>query len=419
MKTTAYHLFALIGLLALCTACSSDKVATHLPQLFLERASYSLAKGSVEIKVKADQAPSADITVPVHFGGTAIEGTDFTAPEKSVVIKAGETEGSLRLDRIPENIGDENKTLYVNLGTAPQGFELGLINYTSVTLLSNKGLIMTFENSSQIMSENCFCTVSLMDLNGKPYRLPAAEAFALEVDPASTAVEGVHFQFADGATAKIGRRKSAGTVALKFLKKEEGKDKIVLRLAARDGYAYGTNGTTEIKIQGPYVLTGTWAFDRIANLSYLENGWGADVSEAPKGTSDDRLIFAGASHLEYQFTPELQGDLKNYFTAPCKVTYQGEALKDLHESNAQVSFHAAILRFDAVNVHFDANKSQIRPAVAGFRILQIDGKEVLECTIDDYEPTAFFTALYDDLKTWGEEPVMKSLPLRIYFTRVK
>ncbi|BDW75363.1 hypothetical protein BFINE_11580 [Bacteroides finegoldii DSM 17565] len=47
--------------------------------------------------------------------------------------------------------------------------------------------------------------------------------------------------------------------------------------------------------------------------------YGEDISKAPKGTPSDRITFEGDSYLEYTFTPDLSGDLKNYFgTSPVK-----------------------------------------------------------------------------------------------------
>ena len=96
------------------------------------------------------------------------------------------------------------------------------------------------------------------------------------------------------------------------------------------------------------------------------------------------------------------------------MTYKGEDDKGYQEeSNLQLVEHVvALLEFEKVNVNFSATHSNVRPSELGFRIITVDGEEILECTIDDFEPTDF---LADEYEMMGE---MSLCPLRLYFTRV-
>lgn len=150
--------------------------------------------------------------------------------------------------------------------------------------------------------------------------------------------------------------------------------------------------------------------------------WGEDITKFPTGTSADQIKFEGNSYQEYTFIPTLSGELKNYFgTESCTVTYKEELEKTIEEESTryQVTAKIAVLQFPSVNVNFSANNTSNRAAVVGFRIIKSDGKDILECTIDDFEPTDFMTDTYDMMKDYGEDPIMKSAPLRLHFTRVK
>lgn len=420
MKKVLFYLLAMCSFVA--TSCSSDDDGNSVEavELNFNQAHYSLAKGEVELKLVSDQPATTTVSIPVSFSGTAVEGTDFTA-DRSITLKTGETEATLIVKRIDENIGEEEKELVVNLGTAPTGFKIGIRNYTAVELLSDKAVIMSFNASTGLLSESTSYGITLETLDGKSYKVLQETKIDIEVDPSSTAIEGTHFEFIGGKYATIPKNKNNGVVSIKFLKKEEGKDKLVLRLAERDGYAHGSNATITITINGPYLLTGNWAFKKVSNKEFYENMWGEDTSTFPKGGSSDQIKFDGSSHQGYTFIPKLNDDLKNYFgTEPCTVTYEGEAEKIIEEESnrgSQVIAKVAVLKFPTVNVNFSATHVKNREAVVGFRIIEIDGEQILECTIDDFEPTDFMTTIYDIFKDSNEVPVMKSAPLRLHFTR--
>ncbi len=419
MKKVFFLLLAVFALTA--ASCDRNEPQKDLPQINLEQHRYALAKNAVEVRLVADEPATSAIVVPVTFAGTAVEGTDFTVSPKEFTFKAGEKEAVIVITRIEENIGDEEKSLTINLGTAPDGYKIGTMNFTTVEFLSNQSIIMTFVKDEDILTENSEFAINLQKIDGSFYRVPAETNFDVEVDPASTAVEGTHFEFTGGKYVTIPRNRNTGSVGIKFLKKETGKDKLVLRLKKKDGYSFGSNDIITITIQGPYTFNGTWAFDKISNLEWWKTSWGLDVSNFPKGTSADKITFAGNSHAEYTFTPNITGDLKNYFTTATKATYKGEVSKVFQElsSTSAVRLNVAVLEFETVNVNFSPTNTKLRKAVVGFRTITVDGKEILECTIDDFEPTDFLKDTYDFMKDFGENPVMLSGPLRVHFTRIQ
>lgn len=425
MKNLFYLLFAMCAVVF--TACSSDDDnEAKVPQLNFEKSNYTLASGTVELKLVADAPATSEMRVPVTFAGRATEGTDFTASAKEFVLKAGETEAIITLTRVANSAGDDNLPLTVNLGSAPSGYTIGVMSYTTVTLLSKNGVIMSFVNASDILTLRSDYKVTLTSMSGSSYKVTETTHLNVEVDPSSTAVEGTHFEFAEGKKyVTIDKKKDKGTVSIKFLKKEADKDKLVLRLSEREGYGYGNNATITITLQGAYSLDGTWAFKEISNLTYWKEGMWEDVSTFPTGTSADKITFTGNSYTEYTFTPNLSGSLKNYFgTSERKVTFKEEVTKELWEESytqmQSVPVNVSVYTFPDINIKFSATASELRPAVVSFRKITVEGKEILECTIDDFIPTDFLVGQWEMwIKDMAEDPAMLSAPIRIHFTRVK
>ncbi|SCH49023.1 hypothetical protein ACNOHN_04405 [Bacteroides zhangwenhongii] len=428
MKKLFYLLFVMCTVVF--TACSSDDDnKSEIPQLNFEKSNYTLASKTVDIKLIADAPAAGTISVPVSFSGAATETTDFTASANAFTFKAGETEAVITLTRVEGSAGDENKTLTVNLGNAPAGYNIGVMSYTTVTLLSKNGVIMSFEDEKGILTLTTSYSAALTSMSGSTYKATDDLSLNVEVDPSSTAVEGVHFDFVDGKKyVTIAKGKNKGTVSLKFLKKEKGKDKLVLRLSDRDGFAYGNNPAITITIQGACNLEGTWAFKEVSNFSYWKDNMGissTDMTNFPTGTSADQITFTGNSYTEYTFTPELSGSLKNYFGSTIrKVKFKVEEVKELWEQSYiemhSIPINVSVYTFPNINGKFSSTQLDIREAEVSFRSITVDGKEILECTIDDYIPTDFLAEAWEgNFQYWEETPPMLSNPLRIHFTRVE
>lgn len=417
MKNVLFYLLVMCSFVVASCSSDDDGNSVEIVELNFSQARYSLAKGEVELKLISDQPATTTVSIPVSFSGTAVESTDFTA-DKVITLKAGESEAVLKVKRIDENIGEEDKELVVNLGIAPTGFKIGVGNYTAVELLGNTGVVMSFDNTTDILSLSGIYYVSLQKIAGGNYKVPSAMNLNVEVDPSSTAVEGTHFEFNEGKYAKFAANKYQGSVAVKFLKKEAGKDKLVLRLSQKDGFAYGNNATITITINGANQLEGTWVFDMFANKDWLKSSYPSeygtgyfDETTFPKASSNDKITFSGDSYKEYTFTPHLVGDLKNYFNKECKVTFEKEENKVFQELGyPKVEKRVAGYEFASVNVNFSALNNKERSAKVSFRVTTIDEQEVLECTLDDYEPTDFFTGIYE-----FEQNMAGYAPLRIYF----
>ncbi len=411
-------MFMIAGMVSVLPSCSDDDgPEVTIPQISVVRSHYNLATGSIEVSIKADAAPSQDLSIPVKVAGTA-DADSYSLSANQFVLKAGETNSSLTITRKGEP-GENNETMTLNLEQGT-GYTLGLTNYIEVTLLSKNGYIMSFNEAEARLNESDTYTITLFTTTGSVYKPAAGETVEVEVDTDnSTAVEGVNFKFTDGKTVSISSKNGKGSFSVEVIKAEPGKDKLVLRLAEKAGFACGTNATMTITVAGQDNFAGTWAFpSEIANIDLFSN-YGENTDNAPKCSPADKITFAGGPE-SYTFTPSISGDFKNYFGTDSRtVTYDKIVFKNFQEAHGR-QVPVSQLKFPGINSKFSATESKVREAVVAFRLTKIDNKEVLECTIDDWEPSSetFGGMIYDYMHTMGDLP-MEWGPIRLYLTRVQ
>lgn len=426
MKKFSINLLGLALVLfqsAMLTSCDSkEDEGPAVPEISMVRSHYNLAQDPITVEVKSTLAPAADLRIPVSVTGEAQENTDYKLSAKEIVIKAGETTGSITVERGSAPAGDNNVTLTLNLQQGT-GYTLNAVNFSEINLLGKNGYIMSFYKSeAQILSEDTF-KLKLSTMDNRNYKVPADETFDIEIDTdKSTAVEGENFSFPEGKTVTVPANSYEGSFTVKLLKADPEKNILVVRLKEKAGFATGSNPTMTIILKGADNLSGTWAFSEIVNLD-LFSMYGENLELAPKGTSSDQFTFAGSNEEGYTFTPAFSGDLKNYFgTESRKVSYEGIHSK-LFQENRGDFVMVQIVKFPGINVKFSSKYTDKRDASVGFRIIEVDGKEVLEMTVDDWEPAEdeFGGMSYSFMKDYDDNGVKGSqwLPFRIHFTRVK
>lgn len=398
-------------------SCSDDDTNASDPQIFLERTNYRLGLGQVTIKVAADVAPATDISLPVQFGGSAVEGVDFTVASHQITFKAGQTETEFVVNRVVEKeLPDDELTLYVNLKNPPAGYSLGLLNYASIAVLGKNGDAISFSDDEGKVGLSGVFKIGVFSLSGNSKRLDNEETFEFEIVPElTTAVEGEHFELPEGHFVTVPRRRSEGSFTMNMLKVEEGHDIVTLRLLEKEGYGFSNFPTMTIRIAGPDLFTGTWAFKGIVNLDLFDM-YGEDSSGAPKCSPDDKITFGGNSYESYTFTPDIKGDFKNYFgTETRTISFEGEVGKNFQENFSSDLTYVLCYKFPGINVNFSPASSNIRDAKVCFRLIEVDGEEVLECTLDDFtpQPGEFGYTIYEMMYD------MEWAPYRIHLTRVK
>lgn len=424
MKKVSVKILAMLAVLlsgfvaASCSSDDDDAVAVVTPKVSFERPSYALATGDIVINVTADVAPATDIVIPVSVASqTAKEGTDYTMAVKNVTIKAGQTSGAITISRIDENVGEDNLEMTINLVNG-EGYNLGLRNFVTVTLLSKNGYILSFSDAAPRVKCDQELELTVAPMTGFA-SIPSDETFELEIDPeGTTAVEGTHFTMDKNVT--IAAKKRSGTFNIKLLKVEEGKDQIVVRIVEKAGYAFGSNPIMTITLADLDDISGTWAFKEWENAESLDM-WGdmVDKDLAPKFSADDKLTFTGNSK-EYTFTPSLTGSLKDYFgTETRTVKYSGMEKYLIAVGITPTYPLFQVYMVPDVNIKFTDKESEKRSAKVGFRLINVGSEEILQCVIDDYVPGA--GNIYGDMFFEGEDPTHPAsyFDYRLNFTRVK
>ena len=98
MKQLTYLLW-MCGLFFLAACSYDDPQSSTLPQINIEKTHYSLAKGSIEVKLIADAPVSADTEIPFFIYENANENADYILSANSFLLKAGESEATITITR--------------------------------------------------------------------------------------------------------------------------------------------------------------------------------------------------------------------------------------------------------------------------------------------------------------------------------
>ncbi len=223
--------------------------------------------------------------------------------------------------------------------------------------------------------------------------------FGIEVDASSTAVLGEHFELLDNSSAIVPRKRNRGSFRVKFLKFEEGKDKIVFRFAEKDGFAPGTNETMTIMIKGPTDYAGSWKLKEISNAKWLE----------------DPNNYLEGDAFKYKLKPKLNGKLKNLFIGECDLVIDSEREEHLQETTGE-KISLSRYKTEGINVLFSPSEVKKRPAFVDFRLIKDEGgKDILECTLADFEPTTKDTPTWKSMyEIMGD---MSWTPIRLHFEK--
>jgi hypothetical protein len=102
-------------------ACEKDENgADTIPAVSFASSTVSIETedGSYNLVANLSKAAPQDFTIKLQFSGTAVENEHYTVPAKEISVMQGDTEATLPITILDENIWDENLELKVTL--APQ-----------------------------------------------------------------------------------------------------------------------------------------------------------------------------------------------------------------------------------------------------------------------------------------------------------
>ena len=103
------------------TATILDDDPTPTLTLTVNQAVISENSGTATLTVNSSAISELDITVNLAFLGSAIFGTDYTLPNVSLVILAGQTFATVVLTSTPDTIPESHENIYVSISSATNG----------------------------------------------------------------------------------------------------------------------------------------------------------------------------------------------------------------------------------------------------------------------------------------------------------
>ena len=414
-------LSVLLTLPLLLSACSKDDSGSSTPTISFERQAQLLPNGSTSIRLQVTglEASSQEYIINLKCSGTAAE-TEYELSSDHFVIGGSNPVTTIQI--ISKNFGTESKNVVLTL-VPPQGVTLGANPSMTITLGPQEQLIYSFVSETMDLKEYVSPEIKLFKKDGTTYsvnddlRIPAA------VDTEkSTAVLGEHFEFVGEPEFVYGKGQLTAPVKLKFLKKEEGKDKIVLKVdPSAAQYVAGDPGECTITIVGSdyFKIEGTWyVYQQPTDKEAMKGYWYFSddaFTGFPAATEADTFTFDTEKNV---LTSSLQSDLKNFFGETCNMTPTDKECSVRDINDYATIYQLLLIDLDNCNRDFSATSTSAdKNAYIGVRLVeeQSTGDEILELYLVDYKSTSFMLDLdsYDMYKT--ERPVATDAGVYLLF----
>ena len=284
-------------------------------------------KGDVDVDVVVSGPAETDLTVPLAFIGNAEKGVDYTASAESVVIKAGESSGSVTITNV--SLSEEKQ---VSLGfTVPEGYRMGTKIVAVIAPSSQEALVYSFDMTKFDALEGCLATVNVVGtLTGKDFKADEDIYVPLAVSgegasKLSFTVEGTtpttSTSAKPGVFALIHAGESKGVAKFKV---EDGfsgnlKAEISVNEEADSRFIAGDHSKMEVAVKGlqtPDKLVGTWKFSKVFSKDEMDM-WFMDSEDDPDALPTHNegftLTFAKESDGTVSLTPGGKGDFLNFF----------------------------------------------------------------------------------------------------------
>lgn len=407
MNTRIFRPLSLFALLTLIVFSSCRRSAPETALFVsIERLNYSLGSHGTTITLQATAAPTTDLVIPYHVAGEAKLGTDYELSAPNFILKAGETKAELQVKRLVE--GEKARTFSILLDPSSTAtYKVSLKSFAYVNVFGKASYQANFNASKDIVLAETTFGLRISGIPSGRYRVDEDTHLELEVDPSSTAVEGVHFAFAQSKEVIVPRRErnAEGLFTIRTLKVEEGHDKLVLRVAERDGFAEGkSRPTLTLTLSGPEDFSGTWKLKSWANAQNLAANYGVTTDELIKPNQDDRMILTKSTDGK-SYTAELafKDELSEYFGQGKRtLPLVGERSLKPEDTNMRAGY--GLLLFTGANLSFDATQPEKGDVQVAFRLIPAEEagkKPELEVLILKFKPkgkswTDFATFLPDD-----------------------
>lgn len=385
----------LLALPLLMSACSNDDSEAKIATISFERQALLLPDGSTDINLQVtgmDAASAQEYIIDLQFSGTAAE-DDYELSSDHFVVGGNNPITTIKITT--KNFDTKSKNL-IKL-VPPKGFVLGANPTTTVTLGAQEQIIYNFLSASMELKQTVSPQIELWTMDMNWYDITEETHIPVVVNTQkSTAVLGEHFEFVGEPEFVFMPGDEDASVTLKFLKKEEGKDKIVLEVDPEaTQYVQGDPGQCTITIVGSDYnkIAGTWyVYQQPTDKSYMINTSFVPETELngfPEATSSDTFTFDIEKNV---LTTSLQSDLKNFFGSSCNMTPAHEFEVGPYDMSLTPPYLIQLINLDNCNRDFSASSTSAeKNAYIGIRLVkeQNSGDEMLELYLVDYMSKSF------------------------------
>ena len=215
------------------TACEKEeKIDLSTPVLRFSEIVYSLGTTTpLEVRLTSSRPMEQNTTVPFDVQGAAIEGEEYELSAKDFRFATGDTAASITIT--PKACKEDGKTIKLTLHPV-EGFRFGEFNFTLIEIVAEAQVIASFDQSSYTLAQELSVNAYIKNaLTGNYYSShPGNINVPFTIDPKSTAVEGEHFEFINNPNHLItfGPNKSQANFGIRFLKWEDGKNRLYLNV---------------------------------------------------------------------------------------------------------------------------------------------------------------------------------------------
>lgn len=394
MKTRFLFILALLMTFIGCSKNELDTICT--PQIYFDAPLYSMVGNEVVVKLKAQKpfTQAVDVSyLPYSEEGT--EGVDYSFKQKSFHFEPGDTISELHIAK--SDIKKQMKII-LNCNHAPEGYMVGLKDFT---VLDVRQAYYEFPNPSDVLIGNDTYFVALRD--EKRGKFNVSESYELPVEVVAdqtTAVEGVHYEFADHkAVAVFAPNSYYGIIHINKLKVDKGHDKLVLRVNEDTGILptnVKKNRLLTISIVSLPDPSGTWVFKGVKNYDALA-AWGMDNPDFKDGIDKDEITFEKVDAKHYKMSFKMVSLLKDYFYQPQEMVYNKNIF--FKQSSDTYAFRKSIssFTFPSLNYSFSQKQKDVKEGDIFIDVYEEEGKQYLILCLYNYHPADFLHDLYD----WG------------------
>ena len=420
------RLFFYILILSACflTACSDDD--NDMPTLSFGRPIYVLKPvEALAVEIISSVPVTREVMVPFDISGTAIPDEDYTIEAGAFTLQPGQTIDTVWITPRENVVAQREIRLALR---EVEGFQLWNNRVAMIPVETKDIFTCSFAETKYDLKKEIVVKTNLF-VGGSSYMYKRVEVrVPFEIDPASTAIEGEHYEIVgDNKELFMDIMKATADVTLRFLKHEEGKDVIIMRLVESGIFESGTNASTRITVSGPTTfkaLVGKWAYREFTSESLIRR-MAFNAAECANLPLDNRttdmiqFIEGGTNTLNIE---QVQGDLAKYLRN-CDVTMVDEGPWTLYDQNNMPVRDVLTLELSKANVNYSVTNVNERKATVGVRFL--NNGNTLELRIIDYEPTDFLQdSYYDAMHPWhggdpDEFPMKDLYPFVFLFDKVE